>query len=462
MIAWKAQRKILHVYLERIIHMKKPDLLQEPIQNLFISYLLPSISATLVTSIYILADTIMIGKGIGSLGIAALNIILPIFNLFFGFGMLFGVGGSVLMSVCHGKGDVKTGQKYFTSAFLTTITLGFSFALLGNLFLRPLVYLLGATDTIIELTISYGRYVMTGAPIFMMSSLLQAFVRNDKAPRLAMIAVIVGGVSNVLLDYIFIFPLKMGIGGAAAASVIGVSITVFILCLHFLSKDSTIRLIKDGFSLSLIKDILCNGFSSFLLEMANGIVIFLFNLQLIRYVGEIGVVVYGIISNSSLVAISLSNGIAQAAQPIIATNFGARLWQRVNIVRKLGLLTAFIIGTLLFLSGLLYPKYIIQIFINPTSDVISMAIPAIRIYFLAFIPSALNIFFCNYFQGIINPSRSLIICLLRGVILCTIFIFIFPKFWGVTGIWAVVPTVEFVTLFVSFFFIEKSKKSFES
>ena len=306
--------------------MRQTDMLKAPIRSVFFSYLAPSVSATLVTSIYILADTMMIGRGVGASGIAALNLLLPLYSAYYGFGMMCGVGGSVLFGFSRGKGDEEAAKGYFTTALLLAVLLAAASIGLCAAFFDPLLILLGDTPSLNPYSVPYGRVLVAGSPVFVFSSFLQAFVRNDGAPKLAMAGVISGGVTNVILDYVFIFPLGQGMAGAALATVMGTCLTVLILCTHFFSKENHLKL-AGGFSLKRAFAVASNGLASFILEMSGGFVTFIFNRQLLAYVGETGVVVYSIISNAALVVKSISNGIAQAAQPLNLHQLrGGRAW----------------------------------------------------------------------------------------------------------------------------------------
>lgn len=301
--------------------MKQINMLESPVRQVFFSYLVPSISATLVTSIYILADTMMIGRGVGGSGIAAMNILLPLYNTYFGIGMMCGVGGSVLFGFSRGRGDEKRARSYFTAALCVVLALSAVFLILGRIFFNPLITFMGNTPLLNEYTVPYGTVLTTAAPMFALSSFLQAFVRNDGAPKLAMAGVISGGVTNVILDYVYIFIMKWGMGGAALATATGTTLTVLILASHFFSKDNHLKLeFSDVWR--RVPEVLGNGLASFILEISNGFVMLLFNRQLLAYVGEMGITVYGIITNTALVASSISNGIAQAVQPLLS----AELW----------------------------------------------------------------------------------------------------------------------------------------
>lgn len=433
--------------------MQTNNLLTESVSKIFFRYLIPAILANMVTSIYILADTIIIGKGIGTLAMAALNIILPLFNIFFGVGLLFGVGGSVLMSIARGRGDEQLGKCYFTLAVILNAVTCLALTVLLWIFMEPIARFLGATDATMPYIMDYAPYVIGGLSAFAFSSLLQTFVRNDGAPKLAMIAVISGGILNVILDIIFVFPLQMEMAGAAIASVIGSLCTVFILLLHFLSKANGLKFSLKAFSFSCIGRVFQNGFTSFLVEVTAGIVMFIFNVEILEYAGDNGVSMYGVICNTAIIVTCLCNGINQAAQPILSTNYGAGFGERIRQVRKLGMTTALVICSIPAILGLALPNMFTYIFLNPNEEILVMSPTAIRIYFIGFFVMGINMFAVGYFQSTAKPKLSLLICLLRGCVLSIIFVTILAPIFGINGIWASVPLAEFVTLLISIYFL---------
>ncbi len=433
--------------------MQTNNLLTESVSKIFFRYLIPAILANMVTSIYILADTIIIGKGIGTLAMAALNIILPLFNIFFGVGLLFGVGGSVLMSIARGRGDEQLGRCYFTLAVILNTVTCLVLTVLLWVFMEPVVLFLGATDATLPYIRDYAPYVILGLSAFSFSSLLQTFVRNDGAPKLSMIAVVSGGVLNVILDIIFVFPLHMEMAGAAIASVVGSLCTVCILLLHFLSRSNGLKFSLKAFSFSCIGRVFQNGFTSFLVDVTAGIVMFIFNIQILEYAGDNGVSMYGVICNTAIIVVCLCNGINQAAQPILSTNYGAGFSDRIGQIRKLGIRTALIICSLPAILGLVIPNMFTYIFINPNQEILAMTPTAIRIYFIGFFVMGINMFAVGYFQSTAKPKLSLLICLARGCVLSIIFVTILAPLFGINGIWASVPLAEFVTLALSIYFL---------
>lgn len=434
--------------------MKQLNLLEDPVEKVFLNYLVPSVSATLVTSIYILADTMMIGRGIGGAGIAALNILLPLYTMYYGVGMMCGIGGSVLFGFTMGQGKKAEARGYFTTGLLMVLAAAALAVFMGHLFFDPLVSVLGGTEVTGEMIVSYGRVLVSAAPAFMISSFLQAFVRNDGAPRLAMIGVISGGVTNVALDYVFIYLVGWGMGGAALATATGTVLTILILGSHLLSKENNLRLEKTV-SLKKAGEIVGNGLASFILEISNGVVMFLFNRQLLRYVGDMGVVVYGIISNAALMVTSLSNGMSQAIQPLLSANFGAGNKERIARAKRLGIQVALLSGLVFTAAGMLFPKQLAYLFLEPTEEILSMAVPAIRLYFIGFLASQFNIMCGTYFQSIVEPKRSLTVTLSRGIVLNGLLVFLLPLIFGVDGIWLTVTVSEFITAVMALWFIRK-------
>lgn len=438
--------------------MNTNSLTTESVSKLFFRYLIPAILGTMVTSIYILADTIIIGKGIGIDAMAALNIVLPLFNIFFGNGLLFGVGGSVLMAIARGRGDVKTGECYFTVALILNIITCIFYTIFLWIFMEPIAKFLGATEVTMPYVMNYAPYVIAGLSVFAFSTFLQTFVRNDGAPKLAMTAVVTGGISNVFLDLLFVYPLDMGMAGASIASVIGSGITVCILLCHFCSKSNGLKLSLQGFSFSYVKDIFASGFTSFLVDITSGIVMFVFNIEILKAVGDVGVSMYGVICNTAIIVICLCNGINQAAQPIISTNHGAGLSNRIIAVRSLGIKTAFAICSVATIIGLAVPNLFTYIFLNPNEEILAMSPTAIRTYFIGFFVTGINMFIVGYFQSIVKPGISLLLCLLRGCVLSILFVKILSPLFGIVGIWASVPLAELVTLLIAFYFIRKTGK----
>ena len=411
-------------------------------------------------SCYILADVFFIARGIGADALAALNLTLPAYNLMNGIGLMIGMGGAARYSLSSTRPDSDTHRTAFTHALLLAALCALFFSFAGAFCSEEISAILGADHDTIGYASDYIRILLLFSPLFLGNNLLLCFVRNDGAPRLSMAGMLIGSLANIVLDYLFVYPMNMGMKGAALATVLGSSLTVVILCTHFFTKKNQLKFTLKGFHPSFLQKIIANGFTSFVIEAASGFTIFIFNLQLIRYLGNTGVSVYGIICNTALVVICLCKGIEQAAQPILSINHGAGLSSRILKVQSLSLKTSVIICTLPVLLGLFVPNLFTYIFLEPTSEILTLAAPAIRIYFTGFLFLGINMVFICYFQSVAKSVQSLSLCLLRGCILVVAFVYILPVFFGSTGIWLAFPAAEFLTMIVGICFYRQDLKAY--
>lgn len=429
--------------------MKQFDLLKDDIKKLYIRYLMPSICATMITSVYIIADTVMVGHGIGENALVALNLLLPIYSLLFGIGNMLGIGGGVLVSVAMGTNNKQRVKELFSTAIVSAVVFSAIITALFLGFAKDICYLLGANETTIDYAMDYGIILFMGIPIFIFSAIIQGFIRNDKAPNRAMAAVIIGSVANIILDYIFIYIFDMEMKGAVSATVIGYILNFLICSWHLLSKKSNLKFSISTVKLSVFKEIFVAGFTSMLVEMAGGITTFVFNLQLIKYLKDIGVVVYSVITNSIIVCNSIFNGASQATQPIVANNYGAGLNERVNQVRRLGIRVIVVIAILFNIYVNVFPRTLIDAFVKANEDIYDMGELAIRIYFSCLIPMAVNIYYSTYLQSVVKPGRAFTITCARGIFLNVILVLILPVIFGGASIWYVVPITEIITMIIA-------------
>ena len=269
-----------------------------------------------------------------------------------------------------------------------------------------------------------------------------------------MIAVLTGSGLNILLDYLFIFVFKMGMFGASFATSIGTSITVCILVIHFFTKKNTMRFSFRFFSIKALWEIAKCGFSSFLIECANAVLVFVFNHTLLKYIGSVGVTVYSIMSNVAVVCMSLFNGVTLAAQPIIATNHGADIHKRVLQVRHIGTITSSVIAVIIFCVGFFFPDLLIYSYVKgPTPEILELARYALRIYFFAYLFMNFNIFFSGYFQSTLRPVAAITIQILRSLLLSSVLVSVLPMIFGADAIWYAVPITECITFFVAMAFL---------
>lgn len=417
-------------------------------------YVTKSVLSTLGLSLYILADTFFIANGVGVLGLAALNIALPLFNLLTGIGLLLGMGGATLFAL---KGR---SVNYFSQLVIVGGFIGLLFTALGLFFGRPFALALGASGATVDLTTLYMRFILTMAPFFILNNLCLAFVRNDQNPQLAMKAMLLSSFFNIIFDYIFIFPLDMGMAGAALATVLSPVLSLAILSTHrnFSKRQLSLSWVKP--QLKTVTKSIQLGLSSFLAEMSTGVSILVFNQVLLGLGGDIVIAAYGVLANILVVALSLFTGVAQGIQPVIsrAANKKEPLTIQKNLI--FGLKTSFIMAVIFYLI-LFFLKYPIIAAFNSENDpqLIQLAAYGIPIFFISLFGSSLNVVFSIFFSAIGHAKQAFALSLFRGYFLLVPLVIILAALWGLTGAWISLPITEGLTLFVSFFFLRKYQKA---
>lgn len=423
------------------------DILNGKVKSLYFKYLTAAFGSALVSSIYSVVDMAMVGQYQGPEGTAALAVISPIWNIVYSLGMLMGIGGSVLLSTLRGQSEenMKRSNEYFTAATIGAAMLA-CICWIGLIFFdQQLLYLFGAEESLMPLARRYVLPVKCFVPLFPISQLLAAFLRNDGNPALATKAILGGGVFNVFGDYFFVFTLDMGIFGAGLATGLGCLLSTLIMLTHFFSKKCTLRLVKPARLIRKLGKICITGFSTFFVDVAMGILTVLFNRQILRYLGTNALSVYGVIINISTFVQCCAYSIGQAAQPIISMNYGAKRFDRIRETLKYALRTAAAFGALWTLAGMLFPNVFIRVFMQPTAEILAIAPSVIRRYGISFLLLPLNIFSTYYFQALLKPQASFVVSVGRGALVSGVLICLLPIVAGENAIWFAMPITEAVT-----------------
>ena len=394
----------------------------------FSKYVSLNVISMIGMSFYILADTFFIANGVGSIGLTALNLVLPLWSLVSGIGLMIGMGAGIRYSIQRGKNNEKGANRVFTHAILMGLIIGIIITAIGLSFSYDIVRILGADDIVAPLAGDYLKTLLSFSCIFILNNIVTAFVRNDNEPNLAMIAMIIGSLSNIVLDYIFIFPFKLGMFGAALATGTTPILSLLILSLHFIRKKNNFKVIKCKVNLLDIKTIISLGVPSFITEFSSGIIILLFNFTILGISNNTGVAAYGIIANLALIVISIFTGIAQGIQPIISKSYGEGKIKNTKTIFKYGLITSISLGIGCYFIGFKFSKEIVNLF-NSEGDkvLLSMAIEGIKVYFIAFIIMGINIVTTSFFASINEARESFIISIMRGLIVVIPLIISLPK-----------------------------------
>ena len=286
-------------------------------------------------SCYILADTFFISNVLGSTGIAALNFSIPVFSIIIGTGLMIGIGGATRYSIFIAHNEERKANSTFTTAMKFGIMIGMFFSILSIVGSEYLASLLGADGTTLPMTKTYLSTILLFAPFFIINNIVLTFVRNDNAPKLSMIAMLIGSFSNIILDFIFLYPLGMGMFGAAFATCLAPIISLTVLCMHFLRKNHQLKIIKNKIVFSSLLDIMQLGTSAFITELSSAIVLITFNFAFLRLSGNLGVASYGIVANIAIVVIAIFTGIAQGIQPLVSIEYGLNHQKMLKLLSKL-------------------------------------------------------------------------------------------------------------------------------
>lgn len=353
-------------------------------------------------SCYILADTFFISKALGAAGLTALNLAIPVYNFINGCGLMIGMGGGTRYSILKGQENDEAADQAFTVSALLTLLIAAVFFALGLFASGPLIRLLGADSEVYEMSRIYLQVILLFAPMFMMNNLLLCFVRNDGAPQRSMAAMIGGSLSNVVLDYVFMFPLGMGIFGAVFATGLAPVISMGILSPFFMQKKNRFRLRVKAYSmggwLRQAGYILSSGLPSLITEVSSGIVIIVFNAVILRLQGNTGVAAYGVIANLSLVVIAIYTGIAQGVQPLMSSAHGTGEGSRVRIYLRYALLTMLLVSAAIYVCVFFGAGGIASVFNSERNALLqSIAETGLRIYFAGCVFAGFNIILSVFF-----------------------------------------------------------------
>lgn len=434
------------------------DLKTENISRLYFKYLFPSLFSGLVMSIYSLVDMIVVGQYEGPAGTAALACISPFWTLFCCLSVLFGNGGAVLFSAARGENKKYESNLAFTVSFILICAASALVWLAILFFDKPLLRLFGADDEILPLALQYTDWLKWGIPLWPLGYYLGMFIRNDGSPSLVGIATVCGGVFNIFGDFFLTFTCDLGMEGAAIATVAGQGIAFAIQLIHFFTRKNTISFVRVTAFLKQAREIAAIGVSSFICSVGMGFLIVLFNNQIMRYLGSTELAVYGVGSSLFTLIQTFSYGIGNGAQPIVAENLGARQWERIRQTRNWGCATATLIGIMTMTASLLFPQYIVSLFMKSSDQMIAAAVPLLRKYFLCFLFVPFNVFASYYLQAVKEVKASVTVSALRGFLVSGLFVYIFPSLLGADSIWFVMAAAELATALGAVFLIKKTAK----
>lgn len=419
-----------------------------PLNHQLSQYVFRSILSTVGASIYVLADSFFVAQKMGVLGVAVMNLSMPLFNVMDGLGFLLGMGGGTLFTIYQIQ-DRKRSAKTYTQTVIVGLIIGLIFTLLGILWAPQISHLLGADSTTFKMTFQYIQTVLLFGPGFIFNNLLLGFIRNDHGTKTAMFAMTISSLANIFLDWLFILQLNMGMIGAGLATSFSPIISILIIMTHFRKKENHLKLVSHPFILSDLRQTSSIGLPSFLTEMSTGFGIFIYNWVFLKVSGNNAVAAYGIAANVLLVALALFTGVAQGIQPIVSQEYAHRNFQTIKHGLHFGLVIAELLG-IICLSFVCFNSHLIIDFFNAASNfkVISLANSGMKLLLISLLFSSLNVVFNIFFSAINNSYISITMVILRGYIFPLIIVALSAKIAGIQGVWLSLTVIELITFII--------------
>lgn len=442
--------------------MNKNEMGTEKIPTLLIKFSIPAIIGMLVNAIYNIVDRMFIGNApeLGSLGLAGITVSYPVTLILMALSLMCAIGGSTCFSISLGAKKEKDAALFIGNALTLTIFCGLVFMILGNLFIDPLLVVLGASDKVLPYARSYLSIILFGAVFQCVAMCGNNFSRAQGNPKNAMISMLIGAGFNILFDYILIVQFHMGMQGAALATIGGQFLSMIWQLAFLFSKRCIIPIQFTSMKLSLhhTKRILKTGIPAFLMQFSNSILNIILNSTLITYGGDIAISTVGIITSVQTILLMPITGLTQGQQPLISYNFGAKQSKRVKETLKYAILAASCISLFGFSMIQFFPTTIIKAF-NQEVEIIQLGQKALRIWFMCLPVIGAQICCANYFQAIGKVREASVLTLLRQLIVLIPMILILSKLFGLYGIFFAVPIADLSAFIITSILTYKELRS---
>ncbi len=419
---------------------RQNQMLNESIGKLLLKFSLPSIVALLVNALYNIVDSMFVGRGVGDLGLAGVTICFPIVTTFIACVMLIGMGATALISIRLGEKKQREAETIVGNALVLFVILGLALTILGLLYLEDILLFFGATPTVLPFAMDYLKIILLGSVFLAVGTGMNNFIRAEGNPKTAMDTMLIGTVTNIVLDYIFIFILKWGIKGAALATIISYAVTSSWVLAYFLGHKSYLKIKLLNFRLrrAVIGQIIRLGIPTFVIQVTSSIQQLILNRSLAHYGGDLALAVIGIIMSITTFLVMPAMGISQGVQPIIGYNKGAGRLDRIKATLQLAIAAATAVISVGFVVAKIWPAQLIGLF-NKNPQLIDMGVHALDIFFKVIPLVGVQMLGSSYFQAVGKAKQATFLGLSRQVLIFIPILIILPYFWGLEGVWWSAP-----------------------
>ena len=423
-------------------------------------FVLPSIVMMVFTSIYGVVDGLFVSNYAGKTAFAAINLVMPFIMVLGGLGFMVGTGGTALVSKVLGEGDREKANRYFSMMILFTLILGIVLTVFGVTFMEPVALFLQATPEMLDDCVTYGRIVIAFTTAFMLQNVFQSFLIAAEKPQLGLIATVAAGVTNMVLDALFVAVFHWGVAGAAIATGISQCVGGLFPLIYFMRPNtSLLRLTRTKLEAKPILQACGNGSSELMSNISSSIVSMLYNFQLLKYIGEDGVSAYGVLMYVQFIFVAIYVGYSIGCAPIVGYHYGAQNHEELKNMLKKSVRLMSGAGVVLSVSAYLLAWPLAKIFVGYDETLFNLTCHAFRLFSFAFLFAGFNIYASSFFTALNNGAVSAAISFLRTLLFQTSSVMLLPLIFGVDGIWYAISAAEVFAFVIStiFLFAKRNK-----
>lgn len=431
-------------------------------KSLFL-FSLPSIIGMVFMNLYTMVDGMFVSRFVGTDALSAINIVFPIIMTVIAISTMLSTGGNAIISKKMGERKENEARKDFSTIVFISIALSVIISILSFIFINPLLKFLGANDSIYNYCFNYAVISLIFLPATMFSVVFQTFFITIGKANLGLTFTIIGGISNVILDYVFIKVLNFGISGAAIATGIGYSIPGLLGLAYFIfNRKNSLYIVKTKiFNLKLLSETCINGSSEMVSSLSASIVTLLFNNILMKLIGVDGVAAVTVILYIQGLLVAVFMGYSMGCSPLISFNYGKKDNDRLHKIYKLSIIGILVVSILVFMFGLLKSDLLVSIFTSNGTNVYKLSNIGLKLFSISFLFIGLNLFTSALFTALSNGKISAIISFLRSLVFIVISVLVLPLIIGINGVWLSVPIAELLSLIVSIFYLKKYKSQYK-
>lgn len=427
-----------------------------------LKFAFPTIIMMIFMSMYTMVDGVFVSRFVGTAALSAINIVFPLVSVVVAVGIMLATGSSAIIAKELGEGKEKKARKDFSFIILVGLIFGVIFTVVGFIFLEPIVRMLGANDDVIGYCMEYASLLLVFIPCGMLQMLFQTLFVTAGKPYFGLFVTILGGIANIVLDYVFIVPVGMGISGAALATGIGYSIpAVFGLVYFAFFRKGTLFFVLPKFDGKVLLKSCTNGSSEMVVNLSMAVTTFMFNILMMQYAGADGVASITIVLYAQYLLVAIFLGYSTGTAPIFSFNYGCENIDRLKRIFKSSLIFVVIGSVLIFGLSIIFAPLIVTIFTPKDTAVYDLSVHGFYLFSVSFLFSGISIFASSLFTAFSDGKTSAIISFLRTFIFIVLALLLLPLVFGIDGIWIAIPVAEFLGFLVSIFFLIKKKSKYQ-